>query len=98
MARSTRAPPCPAGRTFRRRFRPALRRYLRECPPEILAPFAYHGEVRILAWLERPPAQHVRGRSRRRYTEEQLYTATVELVTRQAPPPPRGSGAPPPLH
>ena len=64
------------GRIFRRRFRPVLRRYLRDCPPEILAPFAYHGEVRILSWLERPPAQHVRGRSRLRYTEEQLYTAT----------------------
>lgn len=70
------------GRTFHRRFRPVLLRYLRDCPPEILAPFAYHGEVRILSWLERPPAQHVRGRSRLRYTEEHLYTATVELVTR----------------
>jgi len=75
--------PSQRGDTFRRRFRPALRRYLKECPPELLAPFAHHGEIRILAWLERPPAQHVRGRSRPRYTEEHLYTATVELVTRK---------------
>jgi len=82
------------GPVFRRRFGPVVRRYLRECPPEILAPFAHHGEVRILAWLERPPAQHGRGRSRPRYTEEHLYTATVEQVTRGKhrlrPPEPRG--------
>jgi len=81
------------GDSFRRRFQPALRRYLKECPPEILAPFAHHGEVRILAWLERPPAQHVRSRSRPRYTEEHLYTATVELVTRKRHRVPRARGA-----
>lgn len=71
------------GGTFSRRFRPVVRRYLRQCPPEVLAPFRHHGPVRILAWLERPPATHARGRSRRVYTEEQLYTATVQMLTRR---------------
>ena len=78
------------GGKFSRRFRPLLRRDLRDCPPDVLAPFAHHGPVRILAWLERPPATHARGRSRRVYTEEQLYTVTVQMLTRarhRAPPP-----------
>jgi hypothetical protein len=77
------------GRKFSRRFRPLLRRYLRDCPPEVLAPFAHHGPVRVSAWLERPPATHARGRSRRLYTEDQLYTVTVQMLTRakhRAPP------------
>lgn len=71
------------GGRFGRAFSPVVRRYLRQCPPEVLAPFAHHGPVRILAWLERPPATHARGRSRRLYTEEQLYTATVQMLTRR---------------
>jgi hypothetical protein len=82
------------GRKFSRAFRPLVRRYLRQCPPEVLAPFAVHGPVRVLAWLERPPATHARGRSRRVYTEEQLYTATVLMLTRRKhrAPAPSGSG------
>lgn len=71
------------GGSFSRTFRPLVRRYLRHCPPEILAPFAHHGPVRVLAWLERPPATHARGRSRRVYTEQQLFTATVQMLTRR---------------
>jgi hypothetical protein len=71
------------GRSFSRRFRPVVRQYLKECPRELLAPFAHHGEVRILAWLERPPAYYAPGRARRLYTEEQLYTATMQLLTRR---------------
>lgn len=71
------------GPGFSRGFRPLVRRYLRQCPREVLAPFARHGPVRILAWLERPPATHARGRSRRVYTDEHLYTATVQMLTRR---------------
>jgi hypothetical protein len=56
----------------------------------VLAPFAHHGPVRIIAWLERPPATHARGHSRRLYTEEQLYPVTVHMLTRarhRLPPP-----------
>jgi hypothetical protein len=81
------------GQKFTRTFRPLLRRYLRGCPPEVLAPFAHHGPVRILAWLERPPATHARGRARRLYTEDQLYPVTVHMLTRarhRLPPPDGG--------
>ena len=80
------------GRKFSRSFRPLLRRYLRNCPPEVLAPFAHHGPVRILAWVERPPATHARGHSRRLYTEEQLYTVTVHMLTRARHRLPPGDG------
>jgi hypothetical protein len=73
------------GPAFRRTFRPLVRRYLRRCPPEVLAPFAYRGPVRVLQWLERPPAFHLPGpnKSRRRYTEEQLFVTTLELLTKR---------------
>jgi hypothetical protein len=73
------------GAAFRNTFRPLVRRYLRRCPPEVLAPFAYRGPVRVLQWLERPPAFHVPrpGKNRRRYTEEQLFVTTLELVTKR---------------
>jgi len=81
------------GKKFTRAFRPLVRRYLRQVPPEVLAPFAHHGPVRILAWLERPPATRAPGRSRRVYTEEQLYTATVQMLTRRKHRHPAGDAA-----
>lgn len=73
------------GPAFDKSFRPLVRRYLRRCPPEVLAPFAYRGPVRVLQWLERPPAFHVprRRMTRRRYTEDQLFVTTLEFVTRR---------------
>ena len=73
------------GVAFRRTFRPLVRRYLRRCPPEVLAPFAHRGAVRVLQWLERPPAFHVPrlSRNRRRYTEEQLFVSTMEFITKR---------------
>ena len=76
------------GDDFARRLRPLVRRYLRRCPPELFAPFAYDGEVRMLQWLERPgpalPPDHAR--VRRLYTEEQLFTGAVRMVTRRTRP------------
>ncbi|HET9450352.1 MAG TPA: hypothetical protein VFO83_05695 [Aggregicoccus sp.] len=71
------------GKDFARRFRPLVRRYLASCPPELQAPFAHHGEVRVLQWLERPGAAYVPGgnRVRRLYTEEQLFYGAVQMVT-----------------
>ncbi|HMK73241.1 MAG TPA: hypothetical protein VK454_07865 [Myxococcaceae bacterium] len=76
------------GPAFDRTFRPLVRRYLRRCPPEVLAPFAYRGPVRVLQWLERPPAFHVPGRNmaRRLYTEDQLFATTLDLITRRKRP------------
>jgi predicted metallopeptidase len=74
------------GKEFSARLRPIVRRYLRECPPEIRAPFAHDGEVRMLQWLERPVLPYEPGKSRRVYTEEQLFFGTVRMVSRRARP------------
>ncbi len=73
------------GGAFRKRFRPLVRRYLRRCPPEVRAAFAHRGPVRVLQWLERPPAFHVPrpSKTRRRYTEEQLFVSTMEFITKR---------------
>ncbi len=73
------------GVAFRKTFRPLVRRYLRRCPPEVLAAFAHRGPVRVLQWLERPPAFHVPrpSRNRRRYTEDQLFVSTMEFITKR---------------
>jgi hypothetical protein len=71
------------GKDFTRRLRPLVRRYLKECPPELKAAFAYRGEVRVLQWLERPGSAYVPGRSRVRkvYTEDQLFYGITRMVT-----------------
>ena len=73
------------GKEFSARLQPIVRKYLRECPPEIRAPFAHDGEVRMLQWLERPGPTYEPGRpSRRVYTEEQLFFGTVRMISRRA--------------
>jgi hypothetical protein len=71
------------GRQFGKRLRPLVRRYLRLCPPELVAPFGYDGEVRVLQWLERPPPLYTPDRTtvRRVYRDEQLFQATVRMLT-----------------
>ena len=71
------------GRAFGRKLRPLVRRYLRRCPHELIAPFGYDGEVRILQWLERPGPLYLPGRGtvRRVYRDEHLFQATVRMVT-----------------
>lgn len=72
------------GRNFSRKLKPLVRRYLKLCPPELLAAMAHSGEVRILQWLERPgPAYHPGShrRVRKVYTEEQLYSGVARMVT-----------------
>lgn len=72
------------GGEFARRLRPVVRRYLRHCPPQLWAPFAYQGEVRIWQWLERPGASYdPKLNSRRLYTEEQLFLGKVRMITRR---------------
>ncbi|HEX8441650.1 hypothetical protein [Archangium sp.] len=83
------------GKEFPRRLRPLVRRYLKQCPPELLKAFAYTGELRVLQWLERPGHAYVPGtpRVRKVYTEEQLYYGIARMVT---PKKPRVSRAPKP--
>lgn len=75
------------GEDFSRRLRPLVRRYLKVCPPELLAALAHSGEVRVLQWLERPgPAYHPGSnrRVRKVYTEDQLFYGIARMVTRKA--------------
>ncbi|WP_338869969.1 hypothetical protein [Myxococcus stipitatus] len=72
------------GKDFARKLRPLVRRYFKLCPPELLAPLAYTGEVRVLQWLERPGPAYVPGthrRVRKVYTEDQLYYGITRMVT-----------------
>lgn len=73
------------GKEFARKLRPLVRRYLKQCPDDLKARFAYDGDVRIHQWLERPGLFYIPGRdsSRRVYTEDQLFLATVRMITRE---------------
>jgi hypothetical protein len=75
------------GKEFPRRLRPLVRRYLKQCPPELLKLFAYTGELKVLQWLERPGPAYVPGtpRVRKVYTEEQLYYGIARMVTHKKP-------------
>ncbi|MFZ5470878.1 MAG: hypothetical protein ACOZIN_15740 [Myxococcota bacterium] len=74
------------GKEFATRLRPLVRRYLTRCPPEVYAPFAYDGEVRVLQWLERPMASYSprQPNARKVYSEEQLFFGVVRMVTPRA--------------
>jgi hypothetical protein len=76
------------GRGFSAKLRPLVRRYLRQCPPELWAAFAYDGEVWVQQWLERPSASLIRGKRGVRlvYTEVQLFRAPVRMITRSTRP------------
>ncbi|MCY1074983.1 hypothetical protein [Archangium lansingense] len=84
------------GKDFPRRLRPLVRRYLRQCPPELLKSFAHSGELRVLQWLERPGPAYVPGTRgvRKVYTEEQLYYGIARMVTRKRPRPASGPKLP----
>ena len=77
------------GKDFSRRLQPLVRRYLKQCPPELLGAFSFSGEVRVLQWLERPGRAYVPGtpRVRKVYTEEQLYYGIARMVTHKRPQP-----------
>jgi hypothetical protein len=79
------------GKDFPRRLRPLVRRYLKQCPKEVLAPFAYSGELKVLQWLERPGHAYIPGtpRVRKVYTEEQLFYGISRMVTLKRPHPAR---------
>jgi hypothetical protein len=79
------------GKDFPKRLRPLVRRYLKQCPKEVLAPFAYSGELKVLQWLERPGHAYIPGtpRVRKVYTEEQLFYGICRMVTLKRPHPAR---------
>lgn len=73
-----------AGEGFEAEFRPVERRYWKKLPPEVLAPFAYDGEVRVQQWLEKPQSwlPGERASHRRLYTEKHLFEGIVRMRTR----------------
>jgi predicted metallopeptidase len=75
------------GEDFYRQLKPLVRRYLKQCPSELLEALARSEEVRVLQWLERPGPAYVPGtfRGRTVYTEEQLYYGVTRMVTHKRP-------------
>lgn len=73
-----------AGDRFERAFPPIERRYWRKVTPEILAPFAFDGEVRVRMWLEKPQTffSDERASTKRVYTEKHLFEGVVRLKTK----------------
>lgn len=80
-----------AGDGFEAEFTPIERRAWKRIPPELIAPFGYDGEVRVLQWLEKPQSwlPGERASHRTRYTEKHLYEGVVRMKTN--PLSPRGA-------
>ena len=76
-----------AGDGFEAEFAPVERRCWKRLPPELAAPFAYDGEVRVLQWLEKPQSwlPGERASHRTLYTERHLFDGIVRLRTRLKP-------------
>ncbi len=72
-----------AGEGFEAEFRPIARRCWKRLPPELVAPFAYDGEVKVLQWLEKPqswlPGERASHRSL--YTEQHLFEGVMRMKT-----------------
>lgn len=72
-----------AGEGFEATFSPVERRVWKRLPAQIIAPFAYDGEVRVLQWLEKPQSwmPGERASHRKLYTEAHLFEGVVRLKT-----------------
>lgn len=75
-----------AGEGFEKEFAPIEKACWRSLPPELVAPFAYDGEVRVLQWLEKPQSwlPGERASQRSLYTEKHLFEGIVRMKTRPA--------------
>ncbi|HEY0880920.1 MAG TPA: putative metallopeptidase, partial [Archangium sp.] len=73
-----------AGEGFEKAFTPIERSVWKNVPPELVTPFAYDGEVRVLQWLEKPqswlPGERASHRSL--YTEKHLFEGIVRMKTK----------------
>ena len=76
------------GNRFHQKFRPLESQLWNGLPADLVAPFAYDGEVRVLQWLERPSAwlPGERASARRTYTEAHLFTGVMRMKSRRAKP------------
>ncbi len=72
-----------AGDGFEAEFAPIERRVWKRLPPELVAPFAYDGEVRVQQWLEKPQSWLPGERASHRglYDERHLFEGIVRLKT-----------------
>ncbi len=72
-----------AGEGFEATFAPIERRVWKRLPAQLIAPFAYDGEVRVLQWLEKPQSwmPGERASHRKLYTEAHLFEGVVRLKT-----------------
>ncbi|MDP1826819.1 MAG: putative metallopeptidase [Archangium sp.] len=72
-----------AGEGFEAEFAPIERACWKRLPPELVAPFAYDGEVRVLQWLEKPQSwlPGERASQRSLYTEKHLFEGVVRMKT-----------------
>lgn len=73
-----------AGEGFEAEFAPIERRVWRALTPELIAPFAYDCEVRVLQWLEKPQSWLPGERTSHRtvYTEKHLFEGIVRMKTK----------------
>src|SRR5690606_31120928 len=77
------------GAAFHEAFQPLLRRYLEQCPEQLLEGRAWDGEVIMRHWLARPaPFYHLdeRGQPTRPgrrtiFTEAQLFYGPARMIT-----------------
>ncbi len=73
-----------AGLGFEAEFRPVEKRCWKGLPDEVLAPFSFDCEVRVLQWLEKPqswlPGEKMS--HRHVYTEKHLFEGIVRMKTR----------------
>jgi hypothetical protein len=78
---------------YNRRVRRLLNRYLGEASPDVVAPFAHEGEVRVRMWLEGPGSfQDAEYAGRRVYTERQLFYGVSVMLGRRTPSKARAPG------
>lgn len=72
-----------AGDGFETEFAPIEKRAWKQLPPDIVAPFAYDGEVKVAQWLEKPQSwlPGERASHRTHYTEAHLFEGVVRMKT-----------------
>ncbi len=73
-----------AGEGFEAEFAPIEKKCWRSLPAELIAPFAWDGEVRVQQWLEKPQSwlPGERASHRKLYTDAHLFDGIVRMKTR----------------
>ncbi len=72
-----------SGDGFEEALRPLVKRYLADCPAEVIERLAFDGDVLVRQWLEKPPSSFKVGSTqRKRYTEAQTFLGPVRMMTR----------------